>query len=319
MKQKKFSYIIVSPPQIAGGPIVLHVLCRELRKQGYNAKIFYKRGYTNLKNGKRKFIISYLKFLIKDLIKNLLIPFNFLFEDSNLLNGYAYKPVKGTKRKFTPFFNKKNTIVIYPEIEYGNFLKAKNVVRWFLYHNKYKNDLSAFGKNDLFFSYREVFNDFSLNPKCKILHLNNFDWDTYKRTNFGKRKGTCYIVRKGAKRPDLPKTFDGVIIDKLPEKEKVKNFNKCEYCISYDTQTFYTTIASFCGCKTIIIPEENKSRKDYISSSEEKYGVAYGYSKEELDYAENTKEKLIKKIKKIDIDNEKNVKYFLEETHSYFK
>jgi len=43
--------------------------------------------------------------------------------------GYVNLTIKGCKRKLLPCVSK-NTIVIYPESVYGNFLKAKNVVRY---------------------------------------------------------------------------------------------------------------------------------------------------------------------------------------------
>lgn len=310
--KKKWSFIIVSPRQSKGGAIVLHVLCRELIKLGYDAKIFYKEGCSFKKN-KCLFWCEYLYFVIKDVVKNLLIPFSFLFHKTNFLDGYVYKPVKGVKRKVFPFFAKDNTIVVYPEIEYGNFLEAKYVVRWFLYYNRFENDENAYGKSDLFFCFRKIFNDVKLNPLCRELSFNNFDWDLYKQTNFKQRQGVCFIIRKGNTRNDLPKSFDGIIVDQLSEKEKVKVFNSCEYCISYDTQTFYTTIATVCGCKTIIIPEIGKTRSDYLKNDERKFGVSYGYSVEEIEYAEKTREKIFEKLGEIENLNKKNVDYFIEE------
>ena len=142
--------------------------------------------------------------------------------------------------------------------------------------------------------------------------------DLYKRTNYGPRKGKCYIVRKGASRPDLPKKFDGVVIDYLPEKEKVEVFNKCEYCISYDTQTSYSKIAAICGCISIVVPEEGKSRRDYISTNEKCYGVAYGYSKEEINFSLETQEKALQFYKDLNEKSMNQIKSFVKKCEEYF-
>lgn len=317
-KKNKMKFIIVSPRQKYGGAIALHKLCYELNALGYDAKIFYKPGAISYKN-KNTFWFKYFLFFIKDGIKLILSYISFFSSDADFLNGYNYFPVKNTKRKFTTVFNRKKTIVVYPEVEYGNFLKAKHVVRWLLFHNRYDGDDKAYGKKDLFFCYREVFNDKKLNPDCRMLKLTNFDYDLYKPTNNIKREGTCYIIRKGSSRLDLPSSFDGVVIDNLSEEEKVKIFNSCEYCISYDTQTFYTTIAAYCGCKTFVIPEDGKSRADYLTSEDKHYGIAYGYSEEEICFANDTISMVKEEIQELENENKKNVIDFVSVVSNFFE
>ena len=43
-----------------------------------------------------------------------------------------------------------------------------------------------------------------------------------------------------------------------------------------------------CGCVSIVVPEDNKKREDYLTNDDIGYGVAYGFSKEEIDYAKST-------------------------------
>lgn len=40
-----------------------------------------------------------------------------------------------------------DTIVVYSDTIYGNPLAAKNVVRWFLYYNRYENCKKVYGNN----------------------------------------------------------------------------------------------------------------------------------------------------------------------------
>ena len=315
------NFIIASPRQNSGGTIVLHKLCKLLTEHGYNAKIFYFTGcQEKIYKNKIAFWLYQFIFYLKDAVKMFIAKF--FVNDENFTiryQGYYYCPVKGCKRKYLPFFNKKRTIVVYPEIVYGNFLRAKHVVRWLLYYNRYAESKGAYGKNDLFIAFREIFNDEKLNSEKRLVNVHNFDSDLYRQTNFGERKGNCYIVRKGSKRADLPTQFDGVVIDTLSEFQKIKTFNQCEYCISYDMQTFYTTIASLCGCKVVCVPEPGKSRSDYLSSSEAGYGKAFSFEKSELEFAESTKNLMMQRINSFDQKNEENIKKFIDYCDSYFK
>ncbi len=216
--------------------------------------------------------------------------------------------------------------MLYPEIISGNFLNSKKVARLLLFHNKLYSqngdNTIGYDKNDLFFCYRDVFNDEKLNPEGRKLPITYFDFDTYKRYNYKQRSGKCYIVRKGNIRNDLPSEFDGVVIDDLPEKEKVKYFNSCEYCISYDTQTAYSQIAAICGCTSVVVPEKGKTRSDYRKNTgsvfDTGYGEAFGFSDDEIEYAKSTCDKLIEAMKKTEQDSIESTKSFVEECEKYF-
>lgn len=283
-------FIIVSSRQHSGGSIVLHRLAALLNENGHTARVFYKSP-RSLKNCPTwLFWILYIKFFIKDTIYCLLGKFEFFNSISYFrkrLKGYQYIPIHGVRRKILPFIND-DDIVIYPDVCYGNFLSAKKVVRWLLFHNRFPGDKNAYGEDDLFFAYRDVFNDESLNPEKRILHCPFFNLELYRQTNFGTRLGTCYVIRKGQNRTDLPEKFDGLIIDDLMEHEKVKVFNSCQYCISYDTQTAYSQIAALCGCISIVVPEPGKTVHDYRKAGESLNGVAWSFDSEEISRAKAT-------------------------------
>ncbi len=143
----------------------------------------------------------------------------------------------------------------------------------------------------------------------------------YKRTNFGERKGKCYIIRKGDLREDLPKEFDGPILDDLPEEEKVRIMNECEYCISYDTHTAYSGIAALCGCISVVVPEKGKTRKDYLQKGDDGLwlGRAYGFSEEEIAYAISTRDKVQEYYEEVNRQCTEQVVNFVKECEEYFK
>lgn len=298
--------VIVSPRQKWGGAIVLHTLCQYLVALGYDARIFY----TEIYKVENKKITSYIKYYIKWI--------KYTIDDYiNDKKESYYRPIKNIKRKYLPIVDNK-TIVVYPDTVYGNPLHGKMVVRWFLYYDRYKDSPNAYGKNDLFICFREQFNNWQLNPLGRKLYCTYFDLDLYKRTNYSDRKGKCYIIRKGKSRSDLPLSFDGVVIDDLPEEEKVKIFNECDTCISYDTQTAYSGIAAMCGCLSIVVPEEGKTRNNYLKGDDVDYGVAYGYLENEIKYARETAHLIRKRYEQNNKQGIESVKNFVKMCEDFF-
>lgn len=245
-------------------------------------------------------LVSWIKHVLHFLIYPLLCRFinNPNSPRYKIYQTFLREPIEGVKLQWNPFFSRKNTVVLYPEKVYGNFLKARHVVRWLLYYNPYPNDEKAFGKDDLVIAFRSIFNDEKLNPKGYQVQVLWFNNQLYRRYNYGNRKGNCYIIRKGANRNDLPTHFDGPVIDSLSEEEKVQVLNKCAYCYSYDIQTFYSAIAAICGCISVVVLEPGKEKEDYYSVAdlENQDGVAYGNTPEEIKKALATCDKLLEKV-----------------------
>ena len=312
-------FIVVSPRQRSGGSIVLHKLCDYLERQGHEAQVFLIcRGcFTN-----KRLWFSWLIWLTYNILNCLAYQLcrctrRLNKNNTGLFEKFFYEPVKGVKY----WYGMKapaDAIVVYPEIIYGNPLRGKKVVRWLLYYNHFSERDAAFQEKDLFFCYREIFNDIRLNPEGRKLGIGHFDFSTYKQTNFDARTGCCYILRKGRNRSDLPRIFEGPIIDDFSEIEKVKILNQCRYCYLYDTQTFYAVIAAVCGAIPIIVPEPGKSRKDYLGNDDISYGVAYGDSEEEVHYAIKTRDLCIQGLKDVENWGEQQVGSFLATCQEYF-
>lgn len=299
--------VIVSPRQKYGGAIVLHFLCQLLIEENIDAKVFLTEVYGDKKDNYFKSLFKWVKWVIKDTVKVILSKCS-----NKKFIDFENEPIKKYRRKYLPFINRKNTIVIYPEVCYGNILKAKYVIRWFLYYNRYKTDEKAYGKDDIFICYRKKFNDYELNPDCKQLKISHFNNELYKQTNFGDRNGCCYIIRKGSGRKDLPSEYHGPILDNMSEKEKVVAFNKYKYCYLYDTQTMYASIAGYCGCIPVVMMEKGKNIDDYLGSGDIHYGIAYGNTKDEVNYAINTNGKLREHLDSLMEKNKEQVKSFIK-------
>lgn len=292
--------IIYNCTYYAGGTIVMSALCKTLRELGYDARVMFTHHYqidAYDKEGCREYV---WKKLIKTWLAHCLEKFlpGLDFVKKNALPINPLTTMSGIKIQYCPFFRKKDSIIIYPETLYGNPLCGKNVVRWLLYHHRFTDVPEAFGSNDLFVCYREVFNDYQLNPQLHTLRLRYFDANLYRQYNYNERKGNCYIIRKGKNRSDLPQHFDGPVFDNnMSEEDLVKMFNEHEYCYSYDTQTFYSSIASICGCKSVVVMEPGKTERDYRKSDDTPhYGVAYGDSPDQLKYAEDTRPLLLQSL-----------------------
>lgn len=305
-KERRPKFLIVSPPQRWGGPIVLHLLCRMLADYGYDAKVFLLRTDVRCALSRQEFLEQYPPLMNKKV--------------EQIMDGKD-GAVKGCELTNWPYVDD-DTIVVYPDIIFGNPLEAKHVVRWFLNVNRYTGKYiggQPYGKDDLFICYRDIFNDYNLSPNCRKVHLLHFDNDLYKRSNYGHREGSCFFIRKGSERADLPPTVPGIILDNLPEDEKVKVMNKCKYCYSYDTQTFYSVIAAICGCISIVVPEPGKKREDYRHGNEKWWGVAYGTSPEEIAFARNTQIKLNAWVEAKVRANHENVHKFLNYCKEHFQ
>ena len=290
--------IIVRPTGYSGGQLVLDKLCCLLRAKGVDARLFYIDKEPSKDCNASFFWKHWIKYSIKWYLYFFICK---MFKSTKIgriesWRIYVSSYIDGIKQQRLPFIDKENTIVVYPEKVYGNFLKAKHVIRWLLYHYPYSNDKNAYEKTDVFVCFREFFNDRNLNPKGYNVKINHFDNKLYCQSYFGERSGKCYFVRKGAKRSDLPKEFDGPVLDNLTELEKVKALNRYKYCYSYDMQSFYSAIASICGCISIRVLEPGKTKNDYLGEGDKVLGVAYGDSEDEILYAIRTRDELIRSL-----------------------
>ena len=286
-------FILCIPRFATGGPIAMYALARYLREAGFDARVFWYGPWRRVPGEDFSYWYYRELFNLVDASKaarvKLFGPER--YERDMRFQGYLSPEMQGVPRKFLSSC-RASDVVVYPEEIYGNPLGARCVVRWLLYYDRYADDPLAYGADDQFFAYKPAFNNEERNPRGRVLYVNHYNLELYRQTNFGERSGTCYLVKKGAGRPDVPASFDGPLIDHVPEREKVRLFNECERFVCYDLQSAYSSLATLCGCESVLVPEPGKTRADYVNASQWYDGVAFGDSPEELAYAAATRERL---------------------------
>jgi len=205
-------------------------------------------------------------------------------------------------------FDLNNTIVIYCEGVVGNPLNAPYVVRWMLSElgkNVPYDNVNTWGKNELVYYFNSELK-FNKSPEkigniYKLLTLLYIS-SKIKTYNNDERHGYCYTYRKSHMHKKINKihpddSFEITVFH--TQEDYVEIFNKYKYFISYDPLTFLSIIAPLCGCISIIYPLDGVSKKEWLEMSavseyfKQKneyllYGVAYGNTPEELDFAQST-------------------------------
>ncbi|WP_318469408.1 WavQ [Photobacterium leiognathi] len=308
MKQR---YIIFAPSydDNSGGSIVLHWLCHLINKTELDCEAYIFP----------QFLTFDMTLNPLDLMKNYLI----------MLKGYTLGRMRFKKNeKFnTPFLpNKKikdSDIVIYPESVSGNPLKAKNVVRWLLHKPAYHTGKINYNSNELYYKYSKgLVGDFNLfGSKISDLILNTpyYNIDLYFSNNFDTRCSTAYSVRKGIDKKLDKHPLDAICIDGLSHYEISAIFKKCKRFISYDLYSGYSLLAILAGCEVIIVPDDNLKKTDWIPEEELRYGLAYGFSMNEIEWANKTRHLRYEQMKEQSKKTENIVSEFILESISFFE
>lgn len=286
----------------SGGAIVLHRLCHLLREQGVQSFIYFPEyPRPSFSFNPIKFIDRYLRYFFR-----LLFPVSKSYFCSNF-NTPLLKDIKLID----------DAIVIYSESINGNPLNANKVVRWLLHKPGFHTGQVNYGSNELFFFFQPYFIDdnFQIDPE-NLLYTPYFFTNIYQQTNFGKREGTCYLLAKGKKRNITENLKDALIIDRLSHEKIAEAFNKTEYFISYDTKSALSIYAAICGCKSIVVPEDGVTKQEWQPEEKMSYGIAYGFN--DLEYAEQTRDKMFEELKQTDLRSELLVRNFIEKCNKHF-
>ncbi|GGW58857.1 WavQ [Alishewanella tabrizica] len=300
----KFLIFTPSYDEKSGGVVVLHKLCHVLNELGYSSYLF-PYAYTYEIN-----------------------RFNFFKNVFNFLKWSVFTSIKGFKTNSnfkTPVYkgsidNLDDFIVVYPEVVFGNPLRAKNVVRWLLHQPGFHEKRFYFSSGELIFKFNSAIKDFSFPGSCtspnelKVIH---YPLEYYNLSNASKnRSGYAYCIRKGKGKAFIKDHSGDILIDNLSHEEVSKIFKKVEFFVSYDTYTAYSIFAVLCGSKSIVIGDEGVSEVSWYPNQDDRHGLAYGFEK--IKWADDTKNLVLPHIQNEINKVSDSVNAFAKESIDYF-
>lgn len=261
----------------SGGVIALHYLCHLLNKAGFESFLIPSFNSTE---------ISPLD--PKDFLHGLPTIASF--------KGTSYRVHKGWetplyKQSWRSIATASNVVVIYPEVIFGNPLRAKNIARWILCEPGFHTPEVFFTRGEIHFRYLEMHLVVPM-PWIEIanqlLTVNYVPWEHYyPPPTHSPRSGTAYLVRKGINKPLVHDTTNSIKIDGMNHKQIGEIFRRVETFISYDTKTMYSPLAAIAGADSVVIPDEGVCESDWQPREELRAGLAYGF--ERLAWAQSTK------------------------------
>lgn len=301
-----YKYLIYSPPysEKVGGIIFLHHLCHLINLNGGEAYLY--PAFVNHE-------ISQLN-LIKPIFKTI---------HRAVLN--YIRPYKTNNNFLSPVITERldvddNWIVVYPEIVFGNPLQARNVVRWFLHKPGFHTGKIYYSPGELYFNVHSGFGDFQFPGSVTskhLLSLRYFPLEIYNETgSSASRAGCAYLIKKGRNRPDLPKAFDGDLIDGLSHAEIASIFKRVRTFVSYDLYSAYSKLAVLCGCDSVVMPQPEISEDMWFQNPKDRNGIAYGFK--DIERARKTKIHLIDDIHAQNKKNNESVLKFIDECENFF-
>jgi len=277
----------------SGGSIALHRLCHLINE------------VTNY----RAYLVPHRKFGLRQDIKK-------IFKNTKI----DVHPDWNTPVWQKIFFPKKS-VVIYPEIVDDNPLKMKHVVRWLLHQPGFHTGRIHYGEDELYFKFNSAIKDFSYeNSQTSLNELKVIFYpvDIYKNFELERTIESCYMIRKGVSKPIIHDE-NSICLDGKSHSEIAKIFNQARTFICYDDYTAYSIFAVLTGCVSVVVPDHGVSIDEWYSNETDRYGIAYGVSQVQLDWANQTKGKVFEHIEHEHFKSETCVQTCMNEIHTFFK
>jgi len=211
-------------------------------------------------------------------------------------------------------------IVVYPQITFGNPLRAKNVVRWLLHNPGAVGEEVYYGSGELYFKYHAGLKDFCYPGSMVSKHLLrviNFPLEVYNKEGASQnRKGTAYCIRKGKGKQIVHELSDSILIDGKSHAEVASIFKRVKTFIAYDPYTAYSRLAVLCGCDSVVIPDEGIGEEEWRPDYTNRYGIAYGL--ENLEKARQTAPMLREIVEREQSESIAHVERFMGEANAFF-
>lgn len=214
-----------------------------------------------------------------------------------------------------------NCIAIYPEIASGNPIGATRVIRWFLHHPGFFTGRAEYGKGEIYFRHRSWVTPFIVNGSMmssQLLRAFYFPSDLYNTHGIAERDiDCCHMIRKSKHKPHAHPA-GSVLLDGKTHAEISQIFKRSKRFISYDDYTAYSKLAACCGCESVVVPVPNTTPEQWRPSIEDRYGVAYGTSPDQLEWARKTQQKTAEAFQQAEIDSIESVRRCLAEAIEFF-
>lgn len=304
-----YKYIVYAPPyhEDGGGTIALHRLCHLINACGGEAYLY-------------PFVPSFELHLHNAAEMGLYA--RAIYEAANLanyrINGTFNTPVLPPKENFVPG---NDCIVIYPEVTFGNPLRARNVVRWLLHNPGHHTGKIYFGPGEVYYRYADHFRgDFKF-PGSEmsevILRIQYSPFDLYKQQPDEpkrERMGTAYCIRKGKGRAVVHDTADSILIDGKSHKEISAIFKSVKRFISYDPQTYYSYLAVLAGCESVVVPLDGTTKEQWKPNAEDRYGIAYGF--DDIEFSRATRHLALERQISLEQSSQGSAREFMSDIES---
>ncbi len=240
----------------------------------------------------------------------------------------------------------KTIVILYPEISKRRLEGIGNRVHvhWILAplgklmpSTTYQN----WGDDDLVFNYASSTSIRpDLLPPSNILQVitaprEGDDTDLSTEAFYSKehRNGVLWTMRKGKmwhrNITYIHNKYDQQSQEMNSTSFQIADFKQYEYFVSYDPYTFYSYLAAMMGAISIVHPLENVTKHEWAlgtyvgeylreNEGEEVPGIAYGWTEEEIQYANNTKTELRNFLIKVRRWGKENtVSRFLRDCYRY--
>jgi len=302
--RKSVEFIVFAPPYNPniGGFVVLHQLCHFLNEIGRTCHL-----------------VPWFSSAEISPIDDVAVA-NRVFEQRESIrrDSYRVNPDLNTplyRRPWRGIAKRDDVVVVYPEVVFGNPLRARNVARWLLHNPGFHNKHCYYVPGEVHFRYMDAYKPLPLpwiEASDLILTVLRTPWEQYKEPPVGSppREGTAYIVRKGAGKPLVHDVNGSIQIDGMSHAEISDVFRRVKTFISYDTYTFFSALAVVAGADSVVIPDAGVSVDEWMPDPEKRAGLAYGF--DDLERARASRDQLLAGLEALDRQTEGMVKAFAD-------
>lgn len=291
----------------SGGIICLHRLCHELNALGHQAYLV--KMSRSMEISSNDIWRPFLKVLTH----------SWLRRDRLRLKAEWHTPTV-TQKEGYKLAQQANAIVVYPEMVFGNPLKAKNVVRWLLHAPGFHSGKTGYGFNEFHIQYNNALPRMEF-PGCHVspnfLPVRYAPLDLYAKHagDRHQREGFAYLVRKGKGKPRIHDD-SWICIDGLSHEESASILGRVTHFVSYDSYTAFSRFAALAGCVSIVVPDNGVSKEQWYPDPEDRLGVAYGF--DDTEHARSTRHLLLARMRQEQACVTQDVLSFARETQHHF-